>query len=121
MILEPLTITINAVPFTLARVQSGSVLNATPSVYQTVDEKLTLTVTNQKTKGGRVRHLIRLDVRELVTDPITSVTDWDSVSYTWTIDRPVYGFTVTQVDQHLAALKAWSTTAIITKIYGNES
>lgn len=121
MLTEPQTVTINAVAFALARVQSGSLLTASPSVYQSPDETVTMTITNQKTKAGRLRHTVRLDVKAVVTNPIDSTTDYDSVSYTYVIDRPAFGFTVTQVDQHVAAFKTWLTTTIVGKLYGNES
>jgi hypothetical protein len=121
MLTEPQTLTINAVAFVLARVQSGSLLANTPSVYQSPDETVVLTVSNQKTKAGRMRHTCRVDVKAVVTDPVNSTTDYDSVSYTFVIDRPAFGFTVTQVDQHVAAFKTWLTTTIVGKLYGNES
>jgi hypothetical protein len=122
MLTEPQTVTINAVAHALARVQSGSVLTNTPSVYQSPDETVSLTITNQKTKAGRLRPTVRLDVRALVADPLGSGSqDFDSVSHTYVIDRPEYGFTVTQVDQHVAAFKTWLTSTIVGKLYGNES
>lgn len=121
MLSEPQNLTINAATHALARVQSGSLLSNTPSVFQSVDETVTLTITNQKTKAGRFRHTVRLDVKAVVTDPLTTNSDYDSVSHTYVIDRPGFGFTVTQVDQHVTALKAWLTSAIVAKLYGNES
>lgn len=118
---DPLTLTINAVPFSLARIQTGSVLTGSPSVYQNSDETVTETITNQKTKGSRHRHRVRVDQRAIVTNPLDSAADYDSISAEVIIDRPDYGFTVTQVDQLLAALKAQLTTAFVTKLYGNES
>jgi predicted Zn-dependent peptidase len=64
---------------------------------------------------------VRVDQRAIVTNPLDSAADYDSISAEVIIDRPDYGFTVTQVDQLLAALKAQLTTAFVTKLYGNES
>jgi hypothetical protein len=121
MLPDPQTLTINAVAFVLARVQSGSLLTNTPSVYTSPDDTVTLTVHNQKTNKGRFRHSVRVDVKAVVTNPLDSTTDYDTVSHFYIIDRPAFGFTVTQVDQQRAALSAWLTTAIVGKLYGNES
>lgn len=121
MLTEPISVTVNATPHSLPRVQAGSHLTGTPSVYQNSDETVILHVQNQKTAKKRAIHTFRLDQRKIVTNPVDSTTDWDAVSVLLKIDRPEYGWTATEIDYLVAALKAQLTTALVTKLYGYES
>lgn len=121
MFTEPIPITVNVTTSNLPRVQVGSVLNNTPSIYRTSDELLIFTINNQKTRANRHRHTARLDQRKVVTDPVNSTTDFDSISVSVVIDRPEYGWSATEVDYVVAALKTWLTTANVAKLFGGES
>jgi predicted Zn-dependent peptidase len=56
-----------------------------------------------------------------VTDPLTSVNDYDTLSFYVVIDRPLYGFSSTEVEQIIAGLKTWLDNTAIDKLYGLES
>jgi len=120
---DPLPITVNVTTTNLPKVSTQGL----SSVYQNADETLKETISHQiqqpkGSSGRRVRSLIRVDQRTVVADPVSGVnSDFDTLSVQLVIERPEYGFTVTQVDYLVQALKAQLTTAIVTKLYGKES
>jgi hypothetical protein len=116
MFADPQTVTLNAVAKILARVSSKDF----SSIYMLPDEMLKLSVSHQ-TSNRKVRTMVRLDQRILVADPITSVSDYETLSEYTVIERPEIGFTVAQVQLHSAAHLGWLNDAAIAKLYGKES
>lgn len=114
---DPVTVTVNAVAKVMARVISSG----KSATYQLADETFKLTVSHTITKDGRVRSMIRLDQRAIVADPLSTENEYKTLSSYYVIDRPDYGFTLAQVQQHTAGLFAWLDATAIGKIYGQES
>jgi len=113
---DPRTITIATVAKSLARVLTAGM----KSVYQTADKFLTQTVSHQES-AKRVRSLVRYDEHAIVPDPLTSVNAWEDMSIQIVFDRPITGFTATQVNDLWSAVKADMDSTFVTKIYGEES
>lgn len=114
---DPQSVTINAVPYTLPRVST----EATKSVYSTADELLKMTVSHIKTKD-RTRSMIRLDKTVVAADPFDASKSYSqSLGIYVVIDRPKFGFTATDMDFVVQALKAWATTANVLKVVGTET
>jgi hypothetical protein len=113
---DPQVVTVNAVAKSMARVLT----NGQSSTYQLADGTFKLTVSHQLSKG-RVRSTARIDQRAIVPDPLTSVNDYETLSFYFVIDRPEVGFTDTQVNQLKSGLVTWLTDAMGTKLYGLES
>jgi len=113
---DPQTITVAGVAKTLPRISTQGLR----SVYQTSDKFLTLTVSHQES-GKRVRSLVRADEHAIVPDALTSVNAWEDMSVQIVFDRPLTGFTSTQVNDLFAAIKAAMDSTFIGKIYGEES
>lgn len=116
MFIDPQVITINAVPYTLARVESSG----KKSVYRANDGNHTLTISHQ-VSNERIRSMYRLDERVVATNPVSSQTDYETLSSYFVIDRPVYGFSMVDVERNVAGLKNALDTAAIDKMYGLES
>jgi hypothetical protein len=116
MFADPISVTVNSVAQSMPRVET----NGRKSVYQKGDETFTLTISHAKT-GSRVRSMARSDQRAIVPDPLTSVNDYETMSFYCVIDRPEAGFSVTQVEQLVAGFQAWLTTSVVDKLYGQES
>jgi len=114
---DPITITINAVANDLPRVEQAG----KKSVYQKSDGSLILTLSHQAMGSNRTRGLTRLDERLIVTDPLTSVNDYETATVFTVIERPLYGFSVTQIQQLVAGHVAFLTNANVAKLYGQES
>jgi len=118
---DPSTITVNSVAKSMPRVET----DGRKAIYQSADGLWTLTVSHRSTKNKgreRVSSVIRVDQKKLVTDPITSVTDYDTLSQWFVIDRPFVGFTVTEVQQQVAGFAAgFLDSTTIAKIFGQES
>jgi len=93
--------------------------------YANADETLTLEITHQITKVGRVRHQVDLVQTKVVTDPVSSENDTEDITVRITVDRPPYGWTEANVSSLVAGFKTWlSTTAgtgIVARLYGKES
>jgi len=117
MFSDPVTITINGVAKTLARVKTGDM----ESTYQTADGLLTLEIPQQPTKSSRARTTLRFTQKKVVTNPLDSSNDYDSTTWTHTFDRPGFGFSDVELFQVEAALGAFLTQTNVTKLYGHES
>jgi len=117
MFTDPQTITVNAVAQAMPRVET----NTRKSIYQKNDQSFTLTLSHQTGKDGRVRHLARFDQRAVVTNPLDSTNDYDTLSFYVVIDRPAYGFTMVQTEQLITGFKAWLDNTCVDKLWGQES
>lgn len=120
MIGGPISITIGATTHVLNQISMPSGKNL-ESVYRDATSSVTLTVSHQITGKQRVRSTVRLDWKKVVTDPITEANDFDSVTRTQTFDRPVYGFSLEDVQDMESGAQAWLTDGIIAKLFGQES
>lgn len=116
MFTDPQVITVNAVAKSMAKFMS----EGTKSFYQTSDELFKLTISHIKS-GDRVRSMVRVDQQAVVADPLTSVNDYDTLSFYCVIDRPVYGFTQAQIEQLVAGFKTWLDNTALGKLTGMES
>lgn len=116
---DPQTITINAVPFTLARTGSGPSSGSFSSNDGLVQES----VSHQN--GKRIRHLFRVDHSKTAADPFVSGNfNRYSMSCYLVVDVPPTGYTVAEqkqvIDGYIAQLSA-SSGALITKVLGGEN
>lgn len=118
---DPQSLTLAGSSISLARVKTTSNGAETSSVYQNADESLVLTITHKRTTKGRIRTEIRQDWKKIVTNPLDSTNDYDSTSVYTVIDRPLYGFSITDIDNLVITQKGWMTTTNVTKLYGQES
>lgn len=116
MFADPLSITINAIAKSLARVST----NGTSSIYQTADGIIKLGISHQNTKD-RVRSVVRVDEKKIATDPLTSEQDWATLTQYHVYDRPIVGFTLAEVQQLNTGLTGFVVDAVIAKIVGGES
>jgi hypothetical protein len=117
MFADPITITIAAVPKTLARIST----NGTSAVYQTSDGAYTLNISHQITKD-KIRTLTRLDYKKVVADPLTAVNDYETHSDYTVQERPNFGFSDTEVKDQLAGFQAWlGLAATQDKLFNRES
>lgn len=116
MFADPQVITVNAVAQSMPRIASVG----QKSTYQKNDLTFTLNLSHTVAKD-RIRSMARVDQRAIVPDPLTSVNDYETLSVYLVIDRPLAGFSSTQVDQLIAGFKTWLDTTASGKLYGQES
>lgn len=116
MLTDPQIVTVNAVPQSMPRVSTGGL----KSTYQKNDQNWTLTVSHTPVKD-RIRSMARIDQRAIVPDPLTSVNDYETLSFYVVVDRPQVGFSSTQVDQLIAGFKTWLDSTMVGKLFGQES
>lgn len=115
---DPLTYTLNGVAKTLARVEVGT----GRAVYRTADGLITLTISHrQGSAKDRIQTMVRFDQKKVVTDPLTAAQDYDIQSDWHVFERPAFGFSMTDMEQQVAASNAFLTTAYIDKLFGGES
>lgn len=112
---DPQTITINAVPHTCNRIKSEGLR----STYQTSDADVTFVASHQESRK-RTRRMMRLDQRKVAPDPLTSENEYKSAGVYIVVDQPEYGFTDSELDDMVQALKAWATTENVLKVLGNQ-
>jgi len=116
MFSDPQVITVNAVAQSMPRVET----NGKKSIYQKNDGSFTLTVSHSASKD-RIRSMARIDQKAIVPDPLTAVNDYETLSFYAVIDRPMAGFSTTQVDQLIAGFKTWLDTTASGRLFGQES
>lgn len=117
---DPQPFTINGVLSNLARIGFETTKNGVVSTYANADETLVAKISHQRS-GTRVRSQVRLDQKKIVTNPVDQSTDYDTLSFYFVIDRPDFGFSLTEVQYLVAALELWVDNTSIGKLYGKES
>lgn len=120
---DPQSITVNAVPKSMPRVLGPTNQNNS-STYQMLDKTFILVLAHRSlTKKGAPRSISTSSFtqRAIVTDPLTSVNDWDFVTVSFQIDRPEVGFTVAQIQQMATGFKTWLTDTVIESLIGGQS
>jgi len=120
LLTDPQTITVNAVAKTMPKVQA----DGQHALYSLADQtfKLDIRHTSRKVdKKDRVRSLVTFTQAAVVADPITAVNDLETVAVSFQLDRPVAGFTSTQIQQMVTGFNSWLTSTMVDKLYGRES
>lgn len=117
MFADPQSITVNSVAKSMPRVET----DGKSAIYQIADETFTMTISHTDLKNGRTRSMVRVDQKAVVTNPLDSTNDYDTLSFYSVIDRPKFGFTSAQVGYLVAALQAWLDGTAVGKLYGHES
>lgn len=117
MFADPQSVTVNAVAQSLAAISR----EGKKSVYAKSDGVYTMTISHD-VSAKRERHLVRLDHRKTVSDPLTPANNVDVMSSCYfVIDQPVTGFSDTELKDNVAGLFAWATPTNVGKILGLES
>jgi len=116
MFADPQVVTVNAVAQSMPKVSTTGL----SSTYAKADGTFKFTISHSESKD-RIRSMARIDQRAVVADPLTAVNDYETLSFYFVIDRPLYGFTQTQVDQLIAGVKTWLDTTASGKMFGRES
>jgi hypothetical protein len=117
MFSDPQSVTVNSVAQSMPRVSQKD----RSSVYMKGDQSYTLTISHLPAAKGHIRSLVRLDQRAVVTNPLDSTNDYDTMSFYVVLDRPIYGFTQAQAEQLVAGFQAWLTSGNVDKLWGQES
>lgn len=112
---DPQTVTVDAVPYACARVQS----DGAKSVYATADGNFKVTVSHLANKG-RTRRMARIDKRLVAADPLTSEQEYKTLGVYLVIDEPDFGFADDAIDDIVQGMKSWLTTALITSMLGSQ-
>lgn len=116
MFTDPQVLTINSVAKSLPRIKS----DGTSSIYQMPDESFKMTISHQISKD-RLRSMVRVDQRAVVPDPLTAVNDWETLTHYTITERPIVGFTLSQVQFLVAGHQGWLDATSIGKLFGQES
>jgi len=118
MLADPQSVTINAVPHSLPRVESG--INA---ARYTKDDQ-TVSLSTSHTYGKRYRRVVRLDHNKISADPLVPAQNQKlGASIYLVVDQPVTGYTPVDLEQIAAGFLAWftaSTNANLKKVLAGE-
>jgi hypothetical protein len=120
MLSDPQTITVNAVAQVMPRIINESL----HSQYVLSDGTYSLDIRHRSKrvdKKIRVVSLVAFNHRKVVTDPLTSVNDYDNALWSVQLDRPEVGFTNTELINDVTGLKTWLDSTMIGKLIGKES
>jgi hypothetical protein len=106
---------------TAPRVASGEF----KSVYETSDGLNVLSISTTESNSNRKRHLVRIDVSKLTTNPFEETKkQTSSISAYLVVDRPVAGFTVAEAKklvEGLSGLLSATSFSLVEKVLGSES
>lgn len=116
MFADPQSVTVAGTPHSLPRVSSSG----TSAVYQKSDENWKLSISHQK-QNGKIRTVARIDQRAVVADPLTAVNDFEILTTYIVIERPIVGFSSTNVNDQIAGFKTWLDSTNVGKLFGQES
>jgi hypothetical protein len=114
---DPQTVTVNAVAKIMPRISQKD----RSAVYMLGDQSFTLTISHSARGKNHIGSLVRVDQRAVVTNPLDSSNDYDTMSVQIVLDRPAYGFTMAQAEQLCAGVFAWLTAGNVDKLWGQES
>jgi hypothetical protein len=117
MFADPQSVSINGVAKSCVRISS----DGQKSIYRTADGLWTYTISHQTLANGRIRSLVRLDQRKVVTNPLDNTNDYDTQSTYTVVERPEFGFSQTELEHQLLGLNAEQDSAFVGKIYAGES
>lgn len=116
MFTDPQVVTVNAVAQSMPKITG----TGKKSEYSKADGTFKLTVSHIESRD-RIRSMVRIDQKAVVPDPLTAVNDYETLSFYFVIDRPLYGFSSAQVEQLTAGLKTWLDATAVGKLFGQES
>lgn len=116
MFADPQSITVNAVPQSLARVRVGD-LNAE---YQSATGEFKLRISHQE-GAKRIRRMVRIDHKMIAADPLSAVNSYQTAGVYVVIDEPVVGFTDVELGYLVSALTAYLTAGNVAKVLASES
>jgi hypothetical protein len=116
---DPQSVTINAIANSLPRTDN----DGQSATYTKDDGTVTLKVSHQETKNGRLRHAVKLDQNKIAADPfVAGNSRLSGASITLVIDEPNAGqFTNAELLLLSKALIAWGSDANLTKVIAGES
>lgn len=117
MFADPQTITVNGVAKTLAKIESKGLM----TVYESNDQTFKLTISHQVMNNDRVKTMARVDQRAVVEHPLTAELDYDTMSEWYVIERPTFGFALTDIQYLATGFKSWLDNTAIAKLFGKES
>lgn len=115
---DPQTVTINAVPYSLARI----VTEARKGIY--TDATGVVRMTPSQVANGRLSHVVTLGQSKIAADPISAVNKQIAASWQLSAIRPLVGFSTTEMVNGLTALVTWlsaSSYANGIKLFNGES
>jgi hypothetical protein len=121
---DPQSITVNAVAQSMPRVSSTTGNNQRKSNYQKSDRTYFLEVLHRdvtRNKRQRIVSLVTFTQQTTATDPFTAEQYSETCSWSAQLDRPLVGFTQTQIDQNWTGFKTWYDSTMVGKIFGGES
>jgi len=106
---------------TAPRVVSGDF----KSIYETSDGLNKLTLSTSQSNSSRKRHLVRIDVEKIATNPFEEIRKEPvSMSVYLVVDRPSNGYSVAEAKklvEGLVGLLSASTYSLTEKVLGGES
>jgi hypothetical protein len=121
---DPQVVTVATVAKSMPRVSTTSGNNQRKSLYQMVDRTYSLEVVQRdivRNKRPRQVALVTLLQRANVTDPLNSDLIPETVVWSVQLDRPLDGFTQTQVTDMWTGFKTWYDSTMVGKVFGGEN
>ena len=117
MLSDPQSITIGATTSSLAKVESDRLASRYANLADGVE------VTVSQSNGKRYRTLVKATKSKIAADPLTAVNQRVTASAHLVLDRPIDGFTSTEVTDLIKGLVGWlsaSTYSATGKIVNGE-
>lgn len=106
MLTSPQSVTIGAVASDLHKTSTEQA----SSTYTKTDGSISLRISHQKGKA-RTRRMARLDEKLIVADPLTGLSNYQTIGVYLVIDEPNVGINDTDVAALVTALQTWLTAA----------
>lgn len=114
MLASPQSVTINAVATDLNRIIDDGL----SSTYTSADDTLSFVVSHQPSKT-RVRRMVRIDKKVIAANPLTAIQQYQKAGVYVVIDEPEFGFSSSEIQHLVEALKTWLSSANIQAVLAN--
>lgn len=115
---DPQSVTFDGAAKSLPRTGAG----ATSGLFRSADQKFRLVIAHNTTKGGRVQHVARLELADIVANPLVPSTNSAiTAAATFTVNQPSNGLDAETIKDLAAALVAWATEGNLVKLVTGES
>lgn len=116
MFADPIVIAIDGVNHSLPRIA----IEGSKAVYANADQTVIATISHQRSKK-RVRSMVRVDQRFMVTNPLNEENDYDTVTVYTVIDRPETGVESGDVGVLVVGVNTFTSLADTRgRLYGQE-
>lgn len=117
---DPQSITVSGSAKSMPRILT----EGSHSLYRSSDGNWSLDIRHRNIRRDKKLRIVTTESftqKKIVADPLTTVNDYDTASFSTQCERPEVGFSIAELDAMRAGNSTWLDTAKFTQLLGGES